>query len=364
MATIDVPLDPDEQPDYRANRDIVEDDVAYEQMKGDASEGRSFSNIVAEYDEEHGSKYPIKIIGGQHRFLAIKMALSQYKNIQHGIKIYFNLSKDQRLDVQLISNRNIAVSTDLFDRLQETSNGPELRKWCQDVGFLDPGQDFSSKRQRSSAINVRAIRSFILNYFLGIENSGNDFEITDTTPVLCKTGRPDSDWEKFRKKYPKFWENQDLSEAAKEFVKLDQVQHSSIFKLIENNSSIDIIFADKALTFSVMNSWAYVAGLLFNNKTRLQRHFSLCNNSKNSDPLNALAMSKGRHKSDPENYRGLGTRNDAKERSRCVELFHLQAEKGNGITPSVIDLAIKRHFTKQAKLDELRTEKKVKSSYE
>lgn len=33
--TTNVPLDPDE-PDYRANREIVEDDVAFERMKDDA----------------------------------------------------------------------------------------------------------------------------------------------------------------------------------------------------------------------------------------------------------------------------------------------------------------------------------------
>ena len=33
LSTTDVPLDPDEQAEYRANRDIVEDDVAFDQMK-------------------------------------------------------------------------------------------------------------------------------------------------------------------------------------------------------------------------------------------------------------------------------------------------------------------------------------------
>jgi hypothetical protein len=128
LCTIDVPLDPDEQEQYRANREIVEDNVAFEQMKTDAKENRTFSNIVAEYDVTHNPKYPIKIIGGQHRYLAIKEAYAQAINTHHGIKIYFNLNKDQRLDVQLISNTNIAVSTDLYDRLQETAAGPQLRK--------------------------------------------------------------------------------------------------------------------------------------------------------------------------------------------------------------------------------------------
>src|SRR2546422_11276876 len=45
QSTIDVPLDPEEQPDYRANREIVEDHVAYERMKDDAAAGRTFSNL-------------------------------------------------------------------------------------------------------------------------------------------------------------------------------------------------------------------------------------------------------------------------------------------------------------------------------
>jgi len=43
--TTNVPLDP-EEPDYRANREIVEDDVAFQGMKDDAKQKRSFSNIV------------------------------------------------------------------------------------------------------------------------------------------------------------------------------------------------------------------------------------------------------------------------------------------------------------------------------
>jgi len=41
------------------------------------------------------------------------------------VKVYFGLDSDQRLDVQLISNTVIAVSADLYDRMQETVRGPE-----------------------------------------------------------------------------------------------------------------------------------------------------------------------------------------------------------------------------------------------
>jgi hypothetical protein len=49
LSTIDVPLDPEDQPEYRANRELVEDAVAFQTMKDDARARRTFSNIVAEY---------------------------------------------------------------------------------------------------------------------------------------------------------------------------------------------------------------------------------------------------------------------------------------------------------------------------
>ncbi len=360
LCTTDVPLDPDEQEEYRANREIVSDNVAFDQMKIDAKEKRTFSNIVAEYDISHNPKYPVKIIGGQHRFMAIKEASSKTVNAHHGMKIYFDLTKDQRLDVQLISNTNIAVSTDLYDRLQETATGPQLRKWCQEVGFLDTGKDFSAKRERGSAINVRSVRSFILSYYSGksIDPSQN-FENTDTTPLICRTGRPDPDWARLRKGNPDMWSDEGLRKAAEEFVLLDQSQRTTIEKMYKQDHKIPLVYVEKALTFSVMIAWAYIAGILQNNQVRLQRHYDLRNTTTERDPLNAAAMAKGRHKSDPENYRGLGTRNDAKERGRCVELFYLQAETGKRITPAVIEAAIRRHYTKQAKLEQLQAEKKV-----
>lgn len=78
------------------------------------------------------------------------------------------------------------------------------------------------------------------------------------------------------------------------------------------------------------------------------------------DPLNAEALASARHKSDPENYRGLGTRTDAKERGRLIELFYLQAEEGKGITKAHINLALSKYFAKQANLEVQKIEKKVR----
>jgi hypothetical protein len=137
MGTIDVPLDPEEQSEYRANREIVENAAAYTKMKEDAVKKRAFSNIVAEYNKQFDAEHPLKIIGGQHRFEAIRLALQRGIDEYHGVKVYLDLDMEQRLDVQLTSNTAIAISGDLFDRMHETVKGPKLRNWCQRAGFLE-----------------------------------------------------------------------------------------------------------------------------------------------------------------------------------------------------------------------------------
>lgn len=195
LGTVDVALDPDEQGEYRANREIVEDHAAYAKMQSDAVAGRTFSNIVAEFLDSEDSELPLQIIGGQHRFNAIKAALEQDVDEYHGVKVYFGLDSDQRLDVQLISNTNIAVSTDLLDRMYETVAGPYLRNWCQEVGLLGGSQDFADKRQRGHPITVRAARTFILNYYEGRKIDPEGFSNSKTTPTLVKTGDVISDSE-------------------------------------------------------------------------------------------------------------------------------------------------------------------------
>ena len=154
LSTTDVPLDPEDQAEYRANRDIVADHAAFGVMKEDAKQRRSFSNIVTEFTTEFDAEHPLKIIGGQHRFEAIRESQAGGVNEPHGIKVYFGLTPEQRLDAQLISNTVIAVPTDLYDRMQETMRGPELREWCQLVDcLLDIASDFGpSWRHRCISI--------------------------------------------------------------------------------------------------------------------------------------------------------------------------------------------------------------------
>ena len=91
---------------------------------------------------------------------------------------------------------------------------------------------------------------------------------------------------------------------------------------------------------------------------RLARHYGLADQK--PDPLNVAVLAKGRHKTDPENYRGLGVRADAKERSRMAEVFYLQAEKGEGINSGIVDVAIKRYHAKVGLLEAKKAEEKLK----
>lgn len=354
LCTVDVPLDPDEQSDYRANRELVEDSSAFLQMKKDATRGRVFSNIVAEYNVDFDEEHPLKIVGGQHRINAIDEALSLEISEYHGVKIYFNLNMEQRLDVQLISNTNIAVSSDLLDRMMETVKGPQLRDWCHKVGLLDVNSDFADKKQRGNSITVREARTFIINYCQGAMVT--DFLNEKTDGIIAKTGGIDEEWEKLKIEKPDLWINSNLQKAGKEFARLALRQKEYY---LEDGRNVSREYADKAFNYAVLAAWAFVAGLLENNRVRLERHFHLPENSK-KDPLNAEALGKARHKSDPPNYRGLGTRTDAKERGRLIELFYLQAEKGKGIDKNLINLALSKYFAKQANLEVIKAEKKIK----
>jgi hypothetical protein len=354
LSTTDVPLDPEDQPEYRANRDIVADHTAFFAMKEDAKNRRGFSNIVTEFTTEFDEDHPLKIIGGQHRFEAIKEALANGIDEVHGIKVYFGLTPDQRLDAQLISNTVIAVPTDLYDRMQETMRGPELREWCQKVGLLGAGQDFADKRQRGAQITVSAARTFILNYYRGESAASSNFDKTETSPRICKSGGIDNDWEQLRTN-KKIWKDPKLETAGREFAALVEAQRAA-FKG-KKKGTLD--FQEKAVNYAVLSAWAYTAGLLVANPNRASKHYALKDQT-GRDPLNAAALANGRHGSDADNYRGLGYRTDAKERGRFVELFYLQAEKGAGITAPLIDLALKKYHAKQAALEVQSAEEKVR----
>jgi hypothetical protein len=116
------------------------------------------------------------------------------------------------------------------------------------------------------------------------------FDLTDTSPVVCPTGGPDQDWEKLKADHPKLWSDPDLLSVAKEFAALIKAQREAFKNIKKPKPKPD--FPEKALNVAVMAAWAYVAGILHGNATRLSRHFSL-RNSTGKDPLNAAALARG-----------------------------------------------------------------------
>lgn len=268
FGTTDVPLD-DDQPEYRANRDLEENSVAFHQMKEDAKKKRSFSNIVAEWKKDADA--PLKIIGGQHRFEAIRAAAAESVDVHHGIKVYFDLDMQQRLDVQLISNTNIGISGDLIDRMIETSRGSELRAWCQSVGLLDQGEQFADAYARRGPISVRIARTFIANYFLGSKIDSKDFHKVATDPTVFKSGGSEDEWEKVKKDHPEWWKDKGLTTAGVEFSELVRAQRNA-FSGKGKKPKVDQ--PEKALNLAVLAAWAFVAGVLQGNAARLQRHFA------------------------------------------------------------------------------------------
>ena len=357
LATPDAPLDPDEQGDYRANRDVVNNAPAFAKMKSDAKARRSFSGIVAEYANDQKIEKPLLIIGGQHRYHAIKDALILGIDEWHGVKIYLDLTTDQRLDAQLISNTVIAISTDLFDRMHETVSGPQLRDWCQATGLLMPGDDFADRKSRG-AITVQTARTFIISYYAGKKITSAEFDSKETSPPVSVSGQHDLAWDKVKMEHPDLWDDAELKRAGHEYARLIAAQRKA-FEGKKPKSPAD--YGDKASNMALLTAWAFVAGVLRDNAVRLGRHYGLAN-SIGHDPLNVSALVKGRHKSDSDQYRGLGYRTDTKERGRFAELFALQAEDGSGISKNNINIAIMKYHAKQAQLEVEKEKAKIARS--
>lgn len=353
VGTTDAPIDPDEQPEFKANREIDEDSAAFQKMKDDAKLKRSFSNLIAEWRKDSESDQPLKIVGGQHRFEAIRLALNDGVDVYHGVKVYFALDLQQRVDVQLISNTNIDISGDFIDRVREGGKGSDLMDWCHKVGLLESGKQFSDSYVRRGPISVRMARTFIANYFLGTGFSTQDFSKRKTIPVLYKPGTGDDDWEAVKSDHPDLWENTGLMEAGKEFVALINAQREAFADAkgkAKGKAKVPPDYPEKALNPAVIGSWAFVAGVLQSNTERLKKHFDLKSSSAH-DPLNAAALATAKHSpTDPENYRGLGSRTDPQERGRFAELFFIQAEEGKGINKQWVDTAVKQYHAKDSQL--------------
>jgi hypothetical protein len=326
IISLDARLDPEGGETFRGNREILETHNTFRRMRADAENEREFNDIIAEYITSYLPEKPLKVWGGQHRSRAIIDAYSQKKvSRYHGFRVYVNLSKEQRIELAMISNTSIAVSNDLFDRqLEETYMGPYLRKWCVKVGLLKKDEDFPDVGSHAEKITTQGARSFIVNYFKGKQTGPQIIEAeldrNVYEPYLCQTGAfLDEEYRQLTEKMGSaLWTDKELIEVAKAFAKLHKTQHEAIKKSKVNFK----VFRMKAMAPSVLTAWSFVAGLLQSHPARLAVHLTVPQPPKGiPDPLNAEEMNQFRYYQDIETYRGLGTRAIMKDRQRMAQVF-------------------------------------------
>jgi hypothetical protein len=322
-------------------------------MSADAMKGREFNDIIVEYTKDYVSERPLKVWGGQHRIKAISGAYAK-SDRYHGFRIYFKLNKNQRTEIALISNTNISVSNDTFDRMiEETIFGGVLRKWCQKAGFLEQEEDFPDVGSRSEKISVKKARSFVVNFYLGkmkgAELESNELDRNVYEPYLVesgvKTGKEqeiivDPKYAEVMKDYNILSDNE-LLRAGEQFLAL----HNAQYKAVANpKTSVKKIkgYKNKAFVESMLCGWSYVAGLLQNHHERLNNHYKIPKtSSKIPDPLNAEEMSHYKHDKDEPTYRGLGTRSALRDRQRVAQLFLAKSlDKDVLIDEKFIDRAV------------------------
>lgn len=344
---IDAVVDPDNQEEFRLNRNLNEKHTAFKEMLSDAKEGRQFSDIVIDFNNDYKAEKPLKILGGQHRVVAIRRAYEKEKvNRTHGIKIYFNLSTSKRVEIAEIANTNINISADLRDRLKEQQLNPpgRLRDWAWHIGILKKGLDFADKRRKEQEEpTVKMMRTFLVNFYDGLDYTGA-LEDEAKDPYLCTSGGMDPRYKKLfdRLKKKDFKDYKELTEAGKKFMEL----HKKQFKTANKSHRY------RAFALAVISSWAFTAGVLQKNKKYLNKLYSIPEKSTRTDPLNGEAMSKARNnKYDSDTYRGLGTRYNDKERGRLLQFFYRysRSDKEN-ITLNLYNAAINiYHHKKESK---------------
>lgn len=335
LVDLNAKLSTDDKISFRANRELLLGHKTYQKMQADALEGREFNDIIVEYNFGYKPDKPLKIWGGQHRSKAIiesATATDRY----HGFRVFFNLTTQQRTELALVSNTNISVSNDTFDRmLEETMFGNSLRDFFQTIGFLNKSEDFPDVGSKSDKITVKLARSFIVNFYLGKDKSEqlprDEIDRNFYDPYLVETGVViDLKYKGMMDNYKsEIIRDKELLKAGKEYYRLHKAQQDAIRGSkgkIANRRG----FRNKALVESVLCGWAFVAGLLHKDKIRLENHYRIPRtNSKIPDPLNSQEMSKFKHDSDPPTYRGLGTRSSLKDRQRIAQLFLAKSLSSN-----------------------------------
>lgn len=353
----DAVLDPDEQEQFRLQRELQPSNPAFIRMCVDANTQRQFSDIIAELNYDYRAEKPLKILGGQHRIEAIRRAFDHNQvSRYHGFKIFFGLTIDQRNEIAQIANTNIAISTDLIDRMQETVRGPQLREFCHQVGLLQTNEDFADRKNPEGKITVRLARTFIVNFFEGKKNKVKDLENLVIIPYVCKSGQDDPKYLALVQK--KFWQNADLITAGKNFANLHKKQINTVMQDPELNKNE---FRNKAISMAVLSSWSLIAGLLQDNKDALEKLYQLPRHSGDKDPLAAKPMSGSRHPKDPPTYRGLGVRYTEEDRGRVAEMFlqYAQSSTQKRISNTLIESAIMSYEAKVSALKARKLKEKV-----
>lgn len=337
-------LDPTESEDHKLNREIYTDNYAYRLMESDALKGRSFEDLVVEYDTSYRPDRPFKVFGGQHRITAIVEVAKKNVSVVHGIRVYFGLSIEQKVNIAMANNTSIAVSNDLLDRMQEDLLGADLRNWCQAVGLLGEEQNFVDRRSPEGIPTVRIARTLLVNFYLGKDLKEDDLHVL----VVCSSGPGiDEHYKNLRDNIE--WSGKALQEMGLQFTRVHKLQRERVFG---RDTDRYIEFANKIMHPSVVASWAYVAGLLQYDIKILNNHYALADLNSPGDPLNAKALLNARLKGvDPDTYRGLGSRINNVELGRMLEVFLLQATKAarRGITQKLANAAIKSYEAKKAK---------------
>lgn len=343
----------DEDELYKLNRDITENQIAFSAMISDAQSGRSFEDIVVEFDRSYNPETPLKIYGGQHRIKAISAAITLKPDTPHGFRVYFGLTKEQKVEIATINNTSITVSNDLLDRMKEQLMGSELRQYCQQAGLLNQNEDFADKRD-ANIPTVRVARTFVVNYWKGKSETALPFH----QPIVCKSGGIDEDYFKLRETIN--WNDADFIEAGKQFASLHKTQKLKVLGRKRDNYNE---FARKAFSLTVVASWAYAVGFYSSQKTKRAIIYSLTNNlGLEEDPLNAKALSEARLKGiDPDTYRGLGTRSSSDELGRMLEVFLVLVDKATEkkISTKLANAAIQSYEAKKATYNAEKTLAKI-----
>ena len=345
LIDLEAVIDPDEQEEYRANREVLVGHRSYADMQRDAQNGREFVDIVVEYNTAYRDESPLKMLGGQHRARALEGALANEPDRYHVFRVYLALTKEQRADISIICNTNIAISNDLLDRMQETLLGAQLRDWCQAVGLLKQGTDFADRRSTEGVLTVRMARTITVNYWKAAQAQQDIWHVAHH-PEICKAGDTGGDYGRLRLD-PDMWKDAEFTRAGRELAELHRTQQRCCESDAELRKTAE--FGNKAITPAVLSAWVYVAGLLRGDTQHLDTHYSLSRRwGDTKDPLNVTGMTHTSHADDPPTYRGLGTRMGPKERGRLVQVFLLHAEGtyGEALSSQLLKAGVKEYHSK------------------